>query len=108
VELWTIWLLSAAAGAFIASHRNRSPFNWFFAGLLLGPLALSVMFFPRWENPYAAQYGTPPDNYYSDHYDDQRAENSAYQDGYDNPDEYEPYEENPEMFDDHWDDPGDF
>jgi len=108
VELWTIWLLSAAAGAFIASHKNRSPFNWFFTGLFLGPLALSIMFFPRWEDPYAAQYDHQPDNYYSGAHDGSNIENSAYQNGYDHPDEYEPYEENPEIFDDYWDDPSDF
>lgn len=47
MEVAVIWLLLGVFGAVMAKRKNRSPFGWFLAGLLCGPLALVVGLLPR-------------------------------------------------------------
>lgn len=49
MEFVFLWLLFGIFSAVLASQKNRSAFGWFFAGLLLGPFGLLVVFFPKVE-----------------------------------------------------------
>lgn len=49
MEFFVIWLFCGIGAAIIATAKGRSGVGWFLLGMLLGPLALAVAFFPSTE-----------------------------------------------------------
>jgi hypothetical protein len=45
MELFIFWVVCGIASSFVASAKNRSALNWFFIGMLLGPIGLLMIGF---------------------------------------------------------------